>query len=167
MSWFQNSEDIQRQGAARLLRALAPSLPGPVDDLLSKLENGADIAGVAGQLGQELGGYVQALQQRFADLDRRALQIMEYNALLEREVQRLRSDSLRLELNSAREEILLLEDGAQRSRKDADALRKALALEQQMYQKETARLQAQIADQQRIIAKQQLQLNALLNPSKG
>lgn len=151
MPFIRDPEALERQGALSLLESIDTRFD--VHAALARLRQGADPAVVGADLGRDLRGLLYALQQA-------RQQITSLQRLYTDCSQANREEALRAALRHAQAHITALselEPALEQARRE-----KASAEQRAAYlQREVERLEAALAEQQLLIARQQERLAAL------
>jgi len=167
MGLFFNRDQAQREGAIQLLQGTRWLFPAACQEWIIALEQGAAPAVV----GQEVAQSIQrTLEERDAKLRTAVMHANNSQFKLQtafQEIHALRNDPIRQQLQEAQTEITHQRERAEKAEWQITSQRMAHDRAQCAQSDEIARLQAAIADLNRVIARQHQQLAELLNDEKS
>ncbi len=170
MAWFSPSPDpneIRRQAAISFLRGLAVHLPLDLEAYVLAIQSGQRPDAAFGDLGRALATWSRQQQARLETLNAHYQLADTSLKRANQEIQRLRTDPQGECLAESEAQVGDLTDRLAAAQDALTAVRQSLAAEQFAHREEADRLKAHIAAQDRIIARQQLQLNRILGDTPG
>jgi hypothetical protein len=156
---------VDHKLASRLLQALCFHLPDGYSRYQRHLDNGQSLFHVLGDIGLSLGQLIGQQKTRIQQLEQECLAAKNDLWWANRQRETLISDPLRQQLSEAQAEIKTLSARAEKTERALDIAQQLLSVEQAGRQQEENRLKAIIAEQNHVIARQQLRLNELLGDS--
>ena len=170
LNWlFTPSEpqSVDHKLASRLLQTLCFHLPDSYRGYQHRLDDGQSLVHVLGEIGLSLGQLISQQKTRIQQLEQECLAAQNDLWWANRQREALISDPLRQQLSEAQVEIKSLSARAEKAECALSGAQQALSLEQAARQQEEKRLKALIAEQNHVIARQQLRLNQLLGDTSG
>ena len=162
LAWFTIKPEVVKDTASALLQGLEATAPGLGKIGLNFLGQGFRPDEAGWRLGQVITEKISQLQQEAACLQWRIQQVQQKHAELAGDNQRLRNEPLRLRIKDLQQENYKLSSRAERTAIQVRQQDETAQRVQKLHALEVERLQAQVGELQRLVAKQHMQLINLL-----
>lgn len=165
VSWLISKPKTDEDSALVLLRGVDAAAPGLGKIGLNFLGQGFRSDEAGRRLGQVITEKISQLQQEAAHLQMYTRQLRQKNDELAGENQRLRNDPLRVRLENLQQQARLLSSRVELAETQLLQQEDAAQRQHKLHELEVNRLQVQIDELQRLVAKQHMQLIELLGDS--
>jgi hypothetical protein len=161
------SQEVHPKLASKLLQAACSCLPDLYYKYQPHLEGGQPLIEVLRSVSMALGYQFTHYQTRIRQLEQECQAVRIELGWVSQQRDALVSDPLRQRIVDAQAEIKTLSARAEKAELALTHEQHSRTAEQKVWQQEEKRLKVQIADQNKVIARQQLRLSQLLGDASG
>lgn len=161
------TQTVHPKLAEKLLRALCFHLPESFRNYQQYLENGQPLIQIVGDISLSLGQLIGQQKARLQQLEYECQSARNELWYVSQQRDAMLSDPLRQRMVDVQAEIQTLSARAEKAELALTNEQYSRTAEQKVWQQEEKRLKAQIADQNKVIARQQLRLSQLLGDASG